>query len=89
MSKPIQRNPGVKLGMTQIFDENDGLQRLPWYRRAPVWFKKKTGKRMVMMRYRSVSGGQGKNINKPLKGIFQGRCKASQVYQGIQSRNYR
>ena len=57
MNKPIQKESWeTKLGMTQFFDKPGW--RLPWYRRAPVWFEK-TGKRMVMMRYRSVSGGQG------------------------------
>ena len=85
MSKPIQKGIlGVKLGMTQIFDENDRATAVTVVQAGPcVVLQKKTGEADG---YEAIQVGfqeaKEKNINKPL-GIFWADV-ASQVYQGIQ-----
>jgi large subunit ribosomal protein L3 len=73
MSKPIQKGIlGVKLGMTQIFDENDRATAVTVVQAGPcVVLQKKTGEADG---YDAIQVGfqeaREKNINKPLKGIF-------------------
>ena len=73
MSKPIQKGIlGVKLGMTQIFDENDRATAVTVVQAGPcVVLQKKTGEADG---YEAIQVGfqeaKEKNINKPLKGVF-------------------